>query len=109
MLSLALGSEVVKMTAIAPDMSTMQLLKIANDNHVGAVQLSEQDRAMLITLLKEKAQDELEYGEEIEFEKVRLVRRVTGAVSIFFEKDEPPKPAKKKASAEKTSDSTSEG
>lgn len=88
------------MTAISPDMSTMQLLKIANDNHLGAVQLSEQDRAFLITLLKEKAQDELEYGEEVEFEKVRLVRRVTGAVSIFFEKDEPPKPAKKKAAAE---------
>ena len=81
-------------------MSTMQLLKVANDNHVGAVQLSEPDRALLITLLKEKAQDELEYGEEIEFEKVRLVRRVTGAVSIFFEKDEPAKPTKKKAAAE---------
>ena len=45
-------------------MPTMQLLKIANDNHVGAIQLSEQDRAFLITILKEKAQDELEYGEE---------------------------------------------
>ena len=81
-------------------MSTMQLLKIANDNHVGTIQLSEQDRAFLITILKEKAQDELEYGEEVEFEKVRLVRRVTGAVSIVFEKDEPVKPAKKKAAAE---------
>jgi len=81
-------------------MSTLQLLKLANDNHVGAIQLSEPERTLLITLLKEKAQDELEYGEEIEFEKVRLVRRVTGAVSIFFEKDEPAKPIKKKAAAE---------
>lgn len=78
----------------------MQLLKVANDNHVGAIQLSEPERTLLITLLKEKAQDELEYGEEIEFEKVRLVRRVTGAVSIFFEKEEPVKPNKKKAAAE---------
>ncbi len=79
------------MTAFSPDMSAHQLLKVANDHHTGVLSLSDGERCDLIELLKEKARDELEFGEEVLFEKVRLVRRVTGAVSIFFEKDEPPK------------------
>lgn len=88
------------MTQISPDMSTLDLLKVANDNHTGVIQLSDGDRLHLIDLLKQKGADELEYGEEVEHEKVRLVRRVTGAVSLFFEKDEPPKASKKKAKEE---------
>jgi hypothetical protein len=88
------------MSQFSPDMSTMDLLKVANDNHTGAIQLSDDDRCRLVDLLKGRGGDELEYGEEVEFEKVRLVRRVTGAVSIFFEKDEPAKVTKKKAKEE---------
>ncbi len=88
------------MTAFSPDMSARQLLKVANDHHTGVLALTDGERCDLIELLKEKARDELEFGEEVLFEKVRLVRRVTGAVSIFFEKDEPPKAPKAKAKAE---------
>lgn len=88
------------MTVFTPDMSARQLLRVANDHHSGVAPLAEGERLELIELLKEKGRDELEYGEELLVEKVRLVRRVTGAVSIFFEKDEPPKAAKKKAKEE---------
>lgn len=84
------------MVAISPDMSTMELLKLANDNFLGQLELSELDRGLLLELLREKGREELEFGQELEHEKVRLVKRVTGAVSIFFEKDEPAKAKTKK-------------
>ena len=77
------------------DLTTGQLLKIANDNHIGVITLSDNDKGLLLEFLREKGRDELELGQELEHDKVRLVRRVTGAVSIFFEKDEPA--AKKKS------------
>jgi len=88
------------MSLFSPDMSARQLLKVANDHHSGVAPLSEEERLELIELLKEKGRDELEYGEELLVDKVRLVRRVTGAVSIFFDKDEPARAAKKKAKEE---------
>lgn len=81
---------------VSPELSTEDLLKIANENHLGLLNLAPQDRDLLMALLKERGHQELEYGEEREYEKVRLVRRVTGAVSIFFEKDQPPTKTKKK-------------
>lgn len=88
------------MTAISPDMSTMELLRLANDNFVGKLELSELDKGLLLELLREKGREELEFGQELEHEKVRLVKRVTGAVSIFFEKDEPAKAKTTKKKAE---------
>lgn len=85
------------MTAISPQSTLPELLKIANDNHLGLINLPEDDKAMLIACIKERGQLELEYGEETLFEKVRVVRRVTGAVSVFFEKDEPDAKAKSKS------------
>jgi hypothetical protein len=82
-------------TEITSKLSTGQLLKIANDNHTGLIQLSETEKGLLLEFLREKGRDELELGQEMEHEKVRLVRRVTGAVSIFFEKDEPATTKKK--------------
>jgi len=70
-------------------LTTGQLLKIANDNHLGLITLSDNEKGLLLEFLREKGRDELELGQELEHDKVRLVRRVTGAVSIFFEKDEP--------------------
>ncbi|MBK9203908.1 MAG: hypothetical protein IPL73_16035 [Candidatus Obscuribacter sp.] len=52
-------------------------------------------KKQMLDMLRLKGAEELEYGEEVEHEKVKLVRRVTGAVSIFFEKDA--EPAKKKS------------
>jgi hypothetical protein len=85
------------MPDISQNMSTMDLLKLANDFHTGLVTLSDEEKSRLLDLLRLKGAEDLEYGQEVECEKVRLVRRVTGAVSIFFEKDEP---VKKKAKSD---------
>jgi hypothetical protein len=89
-------AENMEKVVLTSRLTAAQLLKIANDNHLGLIQLSENEKGLLLEFLREKGRDELELGQELEHEKVRLVRRVTGAVSIFFEKDEPPA-AKKKA------------
>ncbi|MBS1989598.1 MAG: hypothetical protein JSS83_03720 [Cyanobacteria bacterium SZAS LIN-3] len=73
---------------LSPDLTTSQLLKIANDNHVGVITLTDLEKGLLLEFLREKGRDELELGQEMEHDKVRLVRRVTGAVSIFFEKED---------------------
>jgi len=72
------------MAEITADLKTEELLKLAADNHHKRITLSEEDRKMVIDLLKKKGAEELEYGQEIEFETVRLVRRVTGAVGVYF-------------------------
>ncbi|HMW89107.1 MAG TPA: hypothetical protein PKN86_02905 [Candidatus Obscuribacter sp.] len=84
------------MPEISLEMSAMDLLKLANDFHTGKLTLSAEEKSHLLDLLRIKGAEELEYGQEVEHEKVRLVRRVTGAVSIFFEKEAEPS-AKKKA------------
>lgn len=72
------------MAEITADLKTEELLKIAADNHHKRITLSEEERKMVIDLLKKKGAEELEYGQEIEFDTVRLVRRVTGAVGVYF-------------------------
>ena len=72
------------MAEISADLKTDELLKLAADNHHKRITLSEEERKMVIDLLKKKGAEELEYGQEIEFETVRLVRRVTGAVGVYF-------------------------
>ena len=76
----------------------MDLLKLANDFHTGQIQLSDEEKSRLLDLLRLKGAEDLEYGQEVEHDKVRLVRRVTGAVSIFFEKES--EPTKKKGKSE---------
>ncbi|MBL0187584.1 MAG: hypothetical protein IPP97_17780 [Candidatus Obscuribacter sp.] len=83
------------MPTISSSMTVHDLLKLANDFHTGVLVLSEDEKKQMLDLLRLKGAEELEYGEEVEHEKVKLVRRVTGAVSIFFEKDA--EPAKKKS------------
>ena len=92
------------MTSISPQSTLPELLKIANDNHLGLINLPDEEKATLIACIKELGQLELEYGEETLFEKVRVVRRVTGAVSIFFEKDEPEAKPKAKAKPKASSE-----
>jgi len=65
-------------------MSTNDLMKVAADHHHKRIELSEQERKDLINLLKQRGQEELEYGQEIEVDSVRLLRRVTGAVGVYF-------------------------
>ena len=91
------NTESMAAVVINGSLSTPQLLKIANDHHTGLVTLSEIEKGLLLEFLREKGRDELELGEEMCHDKVRLVRRVTGAVSIFFEKDEGESKTKKKA------------
>jgi hypothetical protein len=72
------------MSLIDTKMTTTELLKLAADNHQKIIQLSESDRQALIALLKERGQEELDYGEEMEVNNVRLVKRVNGAVGVYF-------------------------
>ncbi len=72
------------MTALSTDMTTAQLMRIAADHHQGIIKLSDLDKSLLLELLREKGREELDYGQEIELETVRLVKRVTGSVSVFF-------------------------
>lgn len=62
----------------------MELLQMAADNHHKKIELAEEEKRELITILKKRAMDELEYGQEIELDTVRLIRRVTGAVGVYF-------------------------
>ena len=72
------------MTVIDPTLSTLELLKLAAENHQKKIELSEAERQSLVALLKERGAEELEYGQEIEVDNVRLVRRVNGAVGVYF-------------------------
>jgi hypothetical protein len=72
------------MTAIDPALTTLQLLRMAADHHQQKVTLSDGDKKLLIALLKERGAEELEFGEELEVDGVRMVRRVTGAVGVYF-------------------------
>lgn len=73
------------MVEIDPKMSMQDLMKLAAAQHRKEVEMSDEDKASLIAILKERGAIELEYGEELEVENVRLVHRVTGAVSIYFQ------------------------
>ncbi len=72
------------MSTITDDLTTAQLLRIAADYNSQKVSLTDDERLQLVALLKKRAEDELDYGQEIECETVRVVRRVTGAVGVFF-------------------------
>lgn len=73
------------MQKINPELSTVELMKLAADDHQKTIELSQAERDQLFDLLKERGRQELEYGEELEIESVKLIRRVTGAVGIYFE------------------------
>lgn len=65
-------------------MCTADLMKVAADFHHKRIQLSDSEKKALIDLLKLRGQEELEYGQEMEVDSVRLLRRVTGAVGVYF-------------------------
>jgi hypothetical protein len=73
------------MPEIDPNLSTAELMKMAADYHQKRLELTAVERALLIDTLKERGRNELDYGEELEVENVRLIRRVTGAVGLYFD------------------------
>jgi hypothetical protein len=72
------------MSEVNPSASIQELLRLLADNHQKKIQLSDEDKQLAVDIVKRRALDELEYGEEIEVDKVRLIKRVTGAVGIYF-------------------------
>ncbi len=71
---------------ISPDLTIQELLQIASDHKDGSKPMPEEDCVELIALIKARALDELDYGEEMIVGTARIVKRVTGAVSVFFGK-----------------------
>lgn len=68
-----------------PELQTVDLMKIAAADRAKTVELTDTERDQLFALLKERALQELDYGEELEVDTVKLIRRVTGAVGIYFD------------------------
>lgn len=59
-------------------------MQIAADFSQKRIELTDEEKQLLISLLKKRAQEELDFGQEIECENVRVIRRVTGAVGVYF-------------------------
>jgi hypothetical protein len=72
------------MFVIDPTKSLAELLKVAADFGQKRIELTDEEKALLVSTLKKRGQEELEFGEERECETVRIVRRVTGAVGVYF-------------------------
>ena len=61
-----------------------ELLELARESKLGNISLSELENNLLIEMIKEKAWKELDFGQEIVDGPVKLVKRVTGNISLFF-------------------------
>lgn len=72
------------MTKIDSAMPIKELLQLVADNHHKKISLSEEEKSEAIKLLKQKGLEELEFGQEVKIDKVRLIKRVTGAVGVYF-------------------------
>ena len=72
------------MTDIDTSLTMTQLMQLAADHSQNRVTLTDSDKAVLIGLLKQRGADELDYGQEVECENVRLIKRVTGAIGLYF-------------------------
>ncbi len=77
------------MVEINTELSTVELMKLAADDHAKKIELSQTERDRLFDLLKERGRAEFEYGEELEIDTVKLIRRVTGAVVFTLTKHRP--------------------
>jgi len=71
---------------ISPDLTIQELLQLASDHKDGSKPMPEEDCIEIIAMIKSRAQDELDFGEELIVGTARIVKRVTGAVSVFFGK-----------------------
>lgn len=74
-------------TLTTPVMTTSQLMGLVaetNKDEATKSEMTATERALIIELLKERGREELDFGQELVFGGVKLVKRVTGTVSIFF-------------------------
>lgn len=74
------------MNVVSPLLSTPELMRIAKEHKNGGGGLTPIDERLLLELLKERGREELDYGQELVIDSVKIVRRVTGNVSVFFGK-----------------------
>ncbi|HEY9871560.1 MAG TPA: hypothetical protein V6D08_20555 [Candidatus Obscuribacterales bacterium] len=72
------------MPQVDTKMTTAQLMQLAADHSNSRVTLSDDEKELLVLLLKQRGAEELDYGQEIECENVRLIKRVTGAIGLYF-------------------------
>lgn len=72
------------MSVVNTDMTMKELLQLVADNHHGKITLTEEDKDLAIGLLKTRGMQELDYGQELKVDKVRLIKRVTGAIGLYF-------------------------
>lgn len=72
------------MSQIDTKMTTAQLMQLAADHSNSRVSLTDEEKEFLVLLLKQRGAEELEYGQELECENVRLIKRVTGAIGLYF-------------------------
>ena len=71
-------------SVISKESDMKELLTLAEEEKVGTIEMTHLEKCLLIETIKEKAFGELDFGEEVSQGKVKLVKRVTGNVSIFF-------------------------
>ena len=74
------------MNVVSPNLSTPELMRLAAEHKNGSAGLNKTEELLLIELLKERGRMELDYGQELTIDTVKIVRRVTGNVSVFFGK-----------------------
>ncbi|MDZ4835791.1 MAG: hypothetical protein SGJ27_18595 [Candidatus Melainabacteria bacterium] len=72
------------MPSVDTNLNLQQLLCLLADHHHARAPLSDEDKQLAVVLLKKRAEEELDFGEELVHDSIRLIRRVTGAVGVFF-------------------------
>lgn len=65
-------------------LSLWQLLNLAARYHLGGLRLSNSDATRLMKSLRKKAEEQLEPGDGIRVETVRVEKRLDGTVAMFF-------------------------
>ena len=73
-------------TIVSNNLALGELIKMVSEYRTGLSGLSELEGELLIETLKARALNELDFGQELSYKKIKLVKRVTGNVSIFFGK-----------------------
>lgn len=71
---------------ISKESAMAELMNMARECKEGKLKMSSIENELLIETLKQKAWLELDFGQEIIDGPIKLVKRVTGNVSIFFGK-----------------------
>jgi hypothetical protein len=60
------------------------LLALASELHMGGQASSQDELNALMNMIRRRAAQELEVGDGIKFETVRVERKLDGSISIFF-------------------------